>query len=134
MQSLHTVAQQQKSVTPFPVFGSLHSDTITQVELGLLASLRDRLSKVEADVVTAEANIRARLEAGASVQPGEFAASLHASERRNVSWKGIVVRLADRLKLDGEAYCNRVLAATKPSVSIKLEISRSQTNALLGTL
>ena len=43
MQSIATVTQQQKAAVLFPVFGPLHTapDSISQVELGLLLSLRD---------------------------------------------------------------------------------------------
>lgn len=42
---------------------------------------------------------------------------------RNASWKGVTERLAYRFKLDGKAFCARVLAATKPTPSISIEIS-----------
>jgi hypothetical protein len=42
--------------------------------------------------------------------------------RRNVSWKDVVVRLAERLKLNGEAYCAKVLSSTKPSRTVSLVI------------
>jgi hypothetical protein len=34
----------------------------------------------------------------------------------------VVIRLASRLKMNGEAYCDRVLAATKPSRTVSLEV------------
>ena len=40
-----------------------------------------------------------------------------------MSWKSVAIRLAKRLKLNGAAYCARVLASTKPTKSVSLEIN-----------
>lgn len=92
-------------------------EPISQTELGLVLSLRDRLKRLEADVEAAEASIQTRLETGAHV------AELKENFRRNVAWKTVVVRLATRLKVNGDAYCARVLASTKPTRTVSLEIS-----------
>jgi hypothetical protein len=106
-------------VVPFPQ--SVPAvESITQLELELLLSLRNRLKKLEDQVAAEEARLTARLEAGASVDPGVHVAEIKESWRRNVSWKSICIRLAKRLKLDGAAYCARVLASTKPTRSIAL--------------
>jgi hypothetical protein len=56
------------------------------------------------------------------LEPGDHRAELKENFRRNVSWKDVVVRLAERLRMDGEAYCAKVLASTKPSRTVSLVI------------
>lgn len=101
---------------PFPTV-----EAISQAELKLLLSLRGRLHQLESQVETAEQSIKERLEQGASVEPGDHVAELKTSYRRNVSWKSVAERLARRLKLFG--YVDRVLAATKPTPVVSLEIN-----------
>jgi hypothetical protein len=67
-------------------------------------------------------SIRQRLEHGASVEEGDHTAALSTSYRRNVSWKDVAERLADRFKLDGKAFCVRVLAGTRPTPAVSLDI------------
>jgi hypothetical protein len=109
---------------PFPVFSQLHDRTepVTQLELELFLSLRNRLKQLEAQVATEEAGLRSRLEAGASVDPVVRVVELKESFRRNVSWKDVVIRLATRLKMDGAGYCARVLAGTKPTRTVSLVV------------
>ncbi|MGA7624545.1 MAG: hypothetical protein WCA91_13300 [Candidatus Acidiferrales bacterium] len=95
---------------------------ITQTEVELLLSLRGRLKQLQEQVSAEEESLKARLESGAVVEPGDHAVSLKESFRRNVSWKAIVIRLAVRLKMDGTAYCDRILAATKPTRTVSLDI------------
>jgi len=104
-------------VTPFVVSAQ---PTITQTELGLLLSLRGRLRQLEEQVSAAEDSIKARLEASAPAEPGDHSAALEEHWRRNVPWKDVVIRLADRLGLDGEAYCANVLGNTKPTRTVSL--------------
>jgi hypothetical protein len=112
-----SVEQSKSAVVQFPA-----SQAITQLELTVLLSLRGRLSQLEEQVEAAEKSIKARLETGASLEAGDHRAELKENFRRNVSWKDVVVRLAERLKMDGEAYCAKVLASTKPSRTISLVI------------
>jgi hypothetical protein len=103
-----------------PVVEAISQTELT--ELTLLLSLRGRLKQLQDDVATGEKSIKARLEAGAEVELGDHTAELRESFRRAVSWKAVVVRLAIHLKLDGEAYCNRVLASTKPTRTVSLDV------------
>ncbi len=98
-------------------------EPITQLELELFLSLRNRLQQLEAQFAASEAALKSRLEAGATVDPGVHVAELKESFRRNVSWKDVVIRLAERLKLNGEAYCAKVLAATKRSRTVSLVVN-----------
>ncbi len=112
-------------VVPFPqsVPAVPAKEPITQLEIELLLSLRSRLAQLQSQVESEEAAFQARLEAGASVEAGAHCVGLKESWRRNVSWKSVCIRLAKRLKLNGAVYCARVLASTKPTRSVSLEIS-----------
>jgi len=109
--------QSQLTVVPFPA-----PQTITQLELTALLSLRGRLSQIEEQVEAAEQSIKTRLETGASLEPGDHRTELKENFRRNVSWKDVVIRLAERLKMDGEAYCAKVLSSTKPSRTVSIVV------------
>ena len=97
-------------------------EVISQTELGLLLSLRSRLKQLQEEVAAADESLKTRLEAGAQIESGDHTAELKTNFRRSVAWKDVVVRLADRLKLDGEMYCARVLAATKPTRTVSLDV------------
>ena len=112
-----SVEQSKLTVVPFPA-----PQAITQLELKALLSLRGRLHQLQEQVETAEQSIKARLETGALLEPGDHRAELKENFRRNVSWKDVVVRLAERLKMDGEAYCAKVLSSTKPSRTVSLVV------------
>jgi hypothetical protein len=113
---------QQYAAIPFPAVRI--PQTVTQNELELLLSLRDRAAKLENEIDSAEASILARLRTGASVEDGTHAASVKEASRRSVSWRDVAERLAIRAfgHKKGELYCPRVLASTKPSKSYSLEI------------
>jgi hypothetical protein len=112
-----SVEQSKLTVVPFPA-----PQAITQLELTAFLSLRGRLHQLEEQVEAAEQFIKARLETGASLEPGDHRAEFKENFRRNVSLKDVVVRLAERLKLDGEAYCAKVLSSTKPTRTVSLVI------------
>jgi len=112
-----SVQQSKLSIVPISA-----PQAITQLELTILLALRGRLSQLQAQVDTAEQSIKARLATGASLEPGDHRAELKENFRRNVSWKDVVVRLADRLKMDGETYCAKVLSSTKPTRTVSLSI------------
>ncbi len=114
---IHPVGQSKLAVVPFPA-----PQPITQTELILLLGMRGRLHQLEAQVQEAEQYIKTRLEKGAFLEPGDHRAELKENFRRNVSWKDVVVRLAERLRMNGEAYCAKVLSSTKPSRSVSLVI------------
>jgi hypothetical protein len=116
----HTVAQHPR-VVQFPQAESA-KETISQTELGLLLSLRGRLKQLQEQIATEEQSLKTRLQAGAVVEPGDHTAELKENSRRNVSWKDVAIRLATRLKMNGEAYCDRVIAATKPTKTISLDV------------
>jgi len=103
-------------------FHNKPTEAITQAELALLLSLRGRLQQLREQVEAEEESVKIRLEAGAGVEPGDHTARLEEQFRRNVAWKNVVIRLADRLGLDGEAYCANVLGNTKPTRSVSLEV------------
>lgn len=109
-------------VISFPLLPK--TETISQSELGLLLSLRDRADKIAADVAAAELSIRKRLASGACVEPGTHSASLKEWTRRSVSWKEVAERLAVLHfgARKGAQYAGRVLAGTRPTVSTSLVV------------
>src|SRR5712664_1231941 len=110
--------QSKLVVVPFPA-----PQTITQLELTALLSLRARLNQLEKQVESAETSIKTRLEAGCAVEEGDHVAALKENFRRNVSWKDVSVRLANKLYYGkGLSYVERVLRKTKPSRTVSLVI------------
>ena len=111
-----------RTVTPFPSPQQEPQtpEGVSQAEIARLLANRNRLRQLKELVETHEGSIKARLEAGADVEPGDHIAKLKESIRRCVAWKDVVVRLATRLGLDGEAYCANVLGNTKPTRTVGL--------------
>ena len=101
-------------VVPFPQPGEQLQPLITQAELADITTLRQQLDEVKARLTEAEASVKEALAADTPVQPGLLKATLKTIQRRTVAWKDVVTR-----KL-GEAYANRVLAATKPTTYVRL--------------
>jgi hypothetical protein len=113
----HPFQQSKFTVVPFPA-----PDPVSQLELSALLSLRGRLHQLGEQVQEAEQSIKTRLEKGAYLEPGDHRAELKESFRRNVAWKAITLRLAERLRMNGQAYCAKVLSSTKPVRSVHLVI------------
>jgi hypothetical protein len=112
------VEQSKLAVVPFPA-----PETVTQLELSALLSLRGRLHQLEGQVESAESSIKSRLQAGGSVEEGDHSVELKTSLRRNVSWKDVATRLADKLYFGkGLNYVERILRKTKPTPSTSLVI------------
>jgi hypothetical protein len=120
--TLPRITSAQQVVSPFVVHSACIPDQITQFEIAALLSLRNRARHIEQQIANAEESIRARLGAGAAVEAGEHTAEVKESFRRNVSWKDVVIRLADRLYGEdrGEAYCANVLQNTEPQRTVSL--------------
>ena len=114
---IHPVTQSKLTVVPFPA-----PQAVTQFELAALLSLRGRLHQLQEQVESAEQSIKTRLEHGAEMEPGDHRAELKENFRRNVSWKDVVIRLAERLRMNGETYCAKVLNSTKSTRTISLVI------------
>jgi hypothetical protein len=118
-QNLSEVLTQSKlAVVRFPA-----PKGITQLELELLLSLRGRLHQLQEQVESAEQSIKTRLETGATLEPGDHRAELKENFRRNVSWKDVSIRLANRLYYGkGQSYADRILRKTKPSRTVSLVV------------
>jgi len=99
--------------------------SISQAELTTLLALRNQAKKIEADIADSERSIKARLEAGGYVEPGERTAALKENSRRSVSWREVAERLGDKLfgSGKGDVYCERVLRSTKPTTSVSLTVT-----------
>jgi hypothetical protein len=111
--------QSKLSVVQFPT-----PQTVTQLELTALLSLRGRLHQIQQQVEQAESSIKTRLESGCVVEEGDHAAELKENLRRNVAWREVCERLGDRLfgNGKGEPYCEKVLSSTKPTRTVSLKI------------
>ena len=57
------------------------ANVVTQLELTLLLSLRGRLNQLQQQVDTAEQSIKTRLEAGASLEPGNLVVGTQNASR-----------------------------------------------------
>ena len=113
----HSIEQSKLAVVPFPA-----PEPITQLEIAAFLSLRARLHQIQDQVSQAEQSLKVRLEKGAVLEPGDHRAELKANFRRNVSCKDVVIRLAERLRLNGEAYCAKVLNSTKSTRTVSVVI------------
>jgi len=119
-QSIPQLVEQSKlAVVPFPP-----PQAITQLELAALLSLRGRLRQITEQVEAAEQSIKSRLEKSCSIEEGDHTAELKESFRRNVSWKDVATRLADKLYFGkGLNYVERILRKTKPTRSVSLVVA-----------
>jgi len=72
----------------------------------------------------AEQSIKARLEAGAIVQPGDHLAFLNEHSRRNVAWRAVTENLADEVfgQGQGKNYATEILNETQPTVTVSLVV------------
>src|SRR5258708_38937772 len=97
-------APKSLSVVPFPA-----PQTITQLELTALLSLRARLHQIEKQVEDAEQSMKNRLESGCSIEEGDHFAELKENFRRNVSWREGGGRLGAPRAVHGksEPYCEK---------------------------
>jgi len=93
---------------------------VSQAEIAHLLANRNRLRQLKELVESHEASIKARLEAGAPVQPGDHIARLEERFRANVPWKQKAVDLAVRLGLNGEAWAQNVLTHTAKARTVQL--------------
>ena len=123
MATTHTVASsvgQSKLAVVVPI----QSPQITQTELVLFLSLKGRLQQLQEQVTEAEENFKARLQAGAIVQPGDHIARLDERSRRNVAWRGVAEDLANTVfgPGNGVTYCDEIVNASKPTHTVSLVV------------
>jgi hypothetical protein len=104
-------------------FPQVSTDQISQEELSEFVAAQKTLSKLQQHVDTLQPSLLARLRAGAVVEDGEHTAEVARSVRRSPSWKNVTKRLAKRLGLDGDVFCSRVIARTKPSEAFSLQVN-----------
>jgi len=114
----HCVQQSKLAVVPFPA-----PQAVSQLEILALLSLRGRLHQLQGQVEAAEQSIRMRIEKGCAVEEGDHIAGLKENFRRNVAWKDIATRLADKVYFGkGLSYVERILRRTKPTRTVSLVI------------
>ena len=92
------------------------SNQITQFDLTRYVTIANQIDALKAEQSVLEHQLITSLGSGAAVEPGNHTAKLRTTERRNVSWKKVVIRLKS------EGYANKVLSATKPTTYTKLVV------------
>ncbi len=90
--------------------------TITQFDLARYATLANQIDALKAEQSALEHQLIMAIGSGANVEKGAHTAQLKTSERRNVSWKAVVIRLK------GSGYASRILSCTKPKTYTKLVV------------
>ena len=89
---------------------------ISQSVLSKILKARKKIDDLKADLAELETALETDLKEGFEVAPGILRAFIKTWERRDVSWKEVVVREK------GQEYADRVLAATKPTQHSKLVV------------
>ncbi len=89
---------------------------VTQFDLKRHVSLSNQIDALRREHSELEHTLIASLSNGAEVEPGSHTAQLKTNQRRNVSWKGVVIRLK------GSGYVSQVLSHTKPKTFLKLVV------------
>ncbi len=87
---------------------------VTQFDLARYVKLANQIAVLTAEQSALDQQLTSDLANGAEVEKGIHFAELRTTERRNVSWKKVVIRLKS------EGYTNKVLSATKPTSYVKL--------------
>ena len=90
--------------------------TVSQFDLKRHVSLSNQIDALKREHAELEQKLTASLSNGAEVEPGSHTAQLKTTQRRNVSWKNVVIRLK------GSGYVSRILSCTKPKTYIKLAV------------
>ena len=89
---------------------------VTQFDLKRHVSLSNQIDALRREHSALEQKLTASLSNGAEVEPGSHTAQLKTTQRRNVSWKNVVIRLK------GCGYVRQVLTHTKPKAYIKFAV------------
>ena len=89
---------------------------VTQFDLKRHVSLSNQIDALKREHAELEQTLIASLSNGAEVEPGSHTAQLKTTQRRNVSWKNVVIRLK------GSGYARNVLAHTKSTTYTKLVV------------
>jgi len=90
--------------------------TVSQFTLARFVKLANQLDALKAQHAALEQQLTSDLANGFEVESGTHTANLKTTERRNVSWRGVVERLK------GAGYVRQVLSSTKPKTYTKLVV------------
>ena len=90
--------------------------TLTQFDLARYVTMANQIDVLKGEQSALEQQLITSLDRGCKVEPGSHTAQLKTSERRNVSWKAVVIRLK------GTGYASRILSCTKPKTYTKLVV------------
>jgi hypothetical protein len=108
---------------PSPAQAPAIPERITQQEIVLLLSARNRLRQLSEQIEATEQAIKTRLEAGAAVESGEHVARLEEHFRASIAWKEKAIDLAERLGLNGQAWAQNVLTHTAKTRTVSLFVA-----------
>ncbi len=89
---------------------------VTQFDLKRHVSLSNQIDALRREHALLEQKLITSLSSDAEVEPGSHTAQLKTTQRRNVSWKNVVIRLK------GSGYVSRILSCTKPKTYTKLVV------------
>ncbi len=90
--------------------------TVTQFDLKRHVSLSNQIDVLRREHAELEQKLITSLSNGVEAEPGAHTAQLKTNQRRNVSWKDVVIRLK------GSGYASRILSCTKPTTYTKLVV------------
>ncbi len=90
------------------------TNQVSQFTLARFVKLANQLDALKAQHAALEQQLTSDLANGFKVESGTHTASLKTTERRNVSWRGVVERIK------GSGYVRQVLSHTTPKTFIKL--------------
>ena len=116
-----SVEQQKSAAIQFP---TSFLKPISQMDLETVILQRNTLKRKQEELDSLEAELKARLEAGASVEDGVHTAELRECFRRTPSWKSVAEDLANTIFGEGKgaSYCEDVLKSTTPTRTVNLKI------------
>jgi len=89
---------------------------ISQEELARYREIENSIALMKDELDGMKESLIERLRDNTPVEHGSHTATLSFTERRSVSWKGVVIRLK------GEGYANNVLKNTKPTLLTSLKV------------
>jgi len=92
------------------------TQTVSQFDLARYVTIANQIDALKAEQTAIEHQLTTALANGAEVEQGTHTANLKTTERRNVSWRGVVERLK------GAGYASRILSCTKPTTYTKLVV------------
>lgn len=112
--------------TSVPTRKTVHEPVtlIRQHELRKFIQVRNTIEKLQKDLEIRTENLKDLLRAGVKVEEGTHIANINLTERRNPSWKGEAIDLAEQVYGlgEGEKWAAKVIERTEPVASVRLVV------------